>query len=179
MSSMKTLFLSAVLAFAIGTSSASAVVIGLAYTATTFGSGLSAVTGAGSVTVDNSTLVPGLPNVTDFSFILTESDGTATGTTTYTLLDLMTFSAALDSIGNVTSLSLTTGFRPNTAFFNEVFRINSLSIGASSDNGIENFVSRGTTTASEVVPEPASMALLGAGIAGLGTIRRRAKRIGT
>ena len=91
----------------------------------------------------------------------------------------MTFSAALDNGGNVTSLSLTTISRPNTAFFNEVFSVNSLSIGASSDAGIENFVSSGTTRASEVVPEPASMALLGAGIAGLGTIRRRAKRIGT
>ena len=179
MSSMKTLFLSAVLAFAIGTSSASAVVIGLAYTATTFGGGLSAVSGAGSVTVTNGTLVPGFLNVIDFSFILTESDGTTTGTTTYTLTDLMTFSAALDSIGNVTSLSLTTGIESHPAFFSEAIGISSLSIGASSFANADGLVSSGTTTASEVVPEPASIALLGAGIAGLGTLRRRAKRIGT
>ncbi len=101
---------------------------------------------------------------------------TATGTFTYGLADLLSFSAGFGPGGGLTSLSFTTkavaASSPGSPFAPESFVVTSLATnGAATFNPANQQLQAGTIAA---VPEPASWAMTGiGGLMGLAYARRR------
>jgi hypothetical protein len=149
--------------------------------------GVTGATGSGILTIPDGTTSAGFDDIASFSFTLTlngvdSNNNPISDTDTFTLADLDPsgqgfpqpgFSATLDSSGNILSLSLTTD-TPRQGYW---FPDQSLDFTLGGDSTTGNFdagtMTSGPFTASVAAPEPASLALLGGGLAMLGLRRRK------
>jgi hypothetical protein len=130
-------------------------------------------TGSGSFTTDDSNNPAGIGDLSDFFFFLDVTYG-PTDTYSYDLNDLVSFEATFSG-ATLTDLTLTTDYQLAQYNWREALNVTGLGAGqAYTDDGDSDQVSIGTITVNQSsTPEPASFALVAAGLLGLTAVRRR------
>jgi hypothetical protein len=141
------------------------------------GSGIANVSGAGSFSFAGNLMTVALADLTSFTFSDTTTESGLTTTYSYGLANLTAFSATLSTGGLLTGLSLDTNdvAGSNPVFQSERFEVTSLDTdGAETVKNDGAVISTGTVTQTTAA-EPATLTLLGLGVASLAgfTWRRR------
>lgn len=134
-------------------------------------------TAIGSFTLDgaaNGTYA--LSDVTNFSLAMIEPSAYGIDNFAFGLADLDAFNATITD-GQITSLVLQTDIQSATYNYNEGLWVFDLGAGDTYAYNFDLPIAEGTiSVTAEAVPEPASLAAFGAGLAALGLARRRFAR---